>query len=99
MAHVTEKNVGPQTSKSHDCITCIFLTEKNIFEKNKVYCRTTITNVHPKRPWMCFSDKYYRRKVHALYSRFIRDPAVHVRKAPVHVPFWLTSKTEASESE
>jgi hypothetical protein len=63
MAHVTEKNVGPQTSKSHDCITCIFLTEKNIFEKNKVYCRTTITNVHPKRPWMCFSDKYYRRKV------------------------------------
>ena len=65
MAHVTEKNVGPQTSKSHDCITCIFLTEKNIFEKNKVYCRTTITNVHPKRPWMCFSDKHYRRKVHA----------------------------------
>ena len=63
MAHVTEKNVGPQTSKSHHCITCIFLTEKNIFEKNKVYCRTKITNVHPKRPWMCFSDKYYRRKV------------------------------------
>ena len=77
MAHVTEKNVGPQASKSHDCITCIFLTEKNIFKKNKVYGRTTITNVHPKRPWMCFSDKYYRRKVDSLLSRSIRDPAVH----------------------
>ena len=42
----------------------------------KVYGRTTITNVHPKRPWMCFSDKYYRRKVDSLLSRSLRDPAV-----------------------
>ena len=70
MAHVTEKNAGPQASKMH-----IFNGKKYLKEK-QVYGRTTITNVHPKRPWMCFSDKYYRRKVGSLYSRFIRDPVV-----------------------
>ena len=32
--------------------------------------------MHPKRPWMCFSDKYYRRKVGSLLSSLIRDAAV-----------------------
>ena len=53
----------------------IFNGKKYLKEK-QVYGRTTITNVHPKRPWMCFSDKYYRRKVDSLLSRSIRDPAV-----------------------
>ena len=73
-----KKNRLRKTKRPKTCLLCVLLSEKNIFDKNKVYGRTTITNVHPKRPWKFFSDKYYRRKLHFCYSSLIRDSAVHV---------------------
>ena len=51
--------------------TCMYSTVHTITMHNVQYY-----NVHPKRPWMCFSDKYYRRKVDWLDRKVLRDPAV-----------------------